>query len=53
MKYEVTLTRIYNGRLEVEAASSAEAMDIAKRRLEDVEWNYGEETVDYATKMDD
>ena len=53
MKYEVTLTRIYNGRLEVEAASEAEAMNIAKRRLEDVEWNYGEETVDYATEMDD
>ena len=51
MKYEVTLTRIYNGRLEVEASSEKEAMEIASKQISKVSWNHGEDTVDYATKM--
>lgn len=52
MKYEVTLTRIYNGRLEVEASSEKEAIEIAKERIDNAEFEYGETTVDYAEVMD-
>lgn len=53
MKYEVTLTRIYNGRLEVEASNEKDAMEIAHGLIDRVDWIYGESTVDYAEKLDE
>ncbi len=51
MKYEVTCTRIYNGSLEVEAESADAALAIARERLDEVEFEYGETTADYAVEM--
>jgi hypothetical protein len=48
MKYEVTLTKIYNGRLEVEASSEEEAIEIAKENKDKADFEHGETTVDYA-----
>jgi len=50
-KYEVTCTRIYNGSLEVEAESADAALAIARERLDEVEFEYGETTADYAVEM--
>lgn len=49
--YEVICTRIYNGRIEVEAESAAAAMDYAKEHRGEIDWNFGEETIDYAEKI--
>lgn len=51
MKYQVTCTRIYNGTLEVEAESADEAVSIAQERLDEVDWQYGESTADYAEEV--
>lgn len=51
MKYEVTCTRIYNGRIEVEAESADAAMDYADEHRNEIVWDFGEETIDYAEKM--
>ena len=52
MIYQVTCTRIYNGQLEVEAESKEEALRIAEERLSDVDWDFGEETCDYAEESE-
>lgn len=49
--YEVICTRIYNGRIEVEAESADAAMDYAKEHRGEIDWNFGEETIDYAEKI--
>lgn len=48
MKYEVTLTKIYNGRMEVDASSEQEAIEIAREHIDNAKFEYGETTVDYA-----
>ncbi|MBR3398579.1 MAG: hypothetical protein IKH08_02240 [Prevotella sp.] len=51
MKFGVTCTRIYNGWLEVEAASEEEAVSMAQERMDEVDWDFGEQTADYADKI--
>ncbi len=51
MKYEVTCTRIYNGHIEVEAESAEAAMNYAKEHRDKIDWNFGEETIDYAEEI--
>lgn len=51
MKYEVTCTRIYNGRIEVEAESRDAAMAYAREHRDKIKWNFGEETIDYAEEV--
>ena len=50
-RFGVTCTRIYNGWMEVEAESADAALAIARERLDEVEFEYGETTADYAEKM--
>ena len=47
----VTCTRIFNGDLEVQADSADEAVSIAQERLDEVDWQFGEETADYADEI--
>lgn len=48
MKYIVDCTKIYNGTLEVEAESKQEALAYAEQHLDEVDWEFGEATADYA-----
>lgn len=50
-KFEVTCTRIYNGSIMVEAESADEAVSIAQEKLDDVDWQFGEQTADYADEV--
>ncbi len=52
-KFEVTCTKIYNGTLFVEANSADEACAIAQDRLDEVDWDFGEQTADYAEEVKD
>lgn len=52
-KFEVTCTQIHNGTLVIEAESADEAMAIARERLDEVDWNFGEQTADYAEEVKD
>ena len=49
--YGVTCTRIYNAYMEVEAESAHEARLMANERLEEVDWEFGEQTADYAEEI--
>ena len=51
MKYGVICTRIFNGYIEVEAESADAAMDYADEHRDEIGWNFGEETIDYAEEM--
>ena len=53
MKYGVTLTRIYNGYIEVDADSADEAVAIAGEHLEEANFELGETTADYAEELMD
>lgn len=50
-KYIVNCTRIYNGTIEVEADSKDDAIAIAQERIDEVCWEYGESTADYADEI--
>jgi len=50
-KYCVTCTQIHNGYLYLEADSKDEACAIASERLDEVEWELGEQTADYAEEV--
>jgi uncharacterized ferritin-like protein (DUF455 family) len=50
-KFGVTCTRIYNGYMEVEAESAKEAVSMVRDRLDEVDWNFGEQTADYADEI--
>ena len=47
----VTCTQIHNGHLKVQAENADEALAIARERLDEVEWNFGEQTADYAEEV--
>ena len=49
--YCVACTQIHNGHLMVQAESEEEAVAIAKERLDEVEWEFGEQTADYAEEV--
>ena len=51
MKYEVICTRIYNGWLQVEAESADVAKKYADEHPDEIDWNFGEETIDYAEEI--
>lgn len=51
-EYYVTCTQIYNGTLTVQAESADEAVAIARERLDEVDWNFGEATADYAEEVE-
>lgn len=46
--YEVICTRIYNGSVIVQAESNEEAISIAREQLDSIDWDFGEQTADYA-----
>ena len=48
----VTCTQIHNGILFVQAESADEALAIARERLDEVEWNFGEQTADEAEEIE-
>lgn len=48
MKYIVSCTKISNGTLEIEANSKEEAIEYAKKHIDEVIWIFGEATADYA-----
>lgn len=50
MKYIVHCTQIYNGTITVDAESEQEAMQKAGEMTDEVNFSYGETTVDYAEK---
>ena len=52
MKYVVTCTCIYNGFIEVDANDREEAVRMARERLDEVDWVFGEQTVDYAEEIE-
>lgn len=47
-KYIVTCTKIFNGTIEVDADSANEAMQMAEEKRDEISWQFGEETIDYA-----
>lgn len=49
--YDVTCTKIYNGTIRVEAESQEEAMQYAQEHLDQVDFDFGEITVDYADEV--
>ena len=51
MEYEVTCTRIYNGSIIVEADSDKAAMEYAEEHRDEISWQFGEETIDYADEV--
>ena len=50
--YCVTCTQIRNGYLHVQAESEKEACAIAQERLNEVEFELGEQSADYAEEED-
>jgi uncharacterized ferritin-like protein (DUF455 family) len=50
-KFGVVCTRIYNGWMEVEAESADEARAMVRDRLDEVDWEFGEQTADYADEL--
>lgn len=50
MKYIVHCTQVYNGTITVDAESEQEAMQKAGEMTDEVNFSYGETTVDYAEK---
>lgn len=52
MEFIVTCTKIYNGEIVVEAEDYEEALEYAKNNLDEVSFEYGETTVDYAEPLD-
>lgn len=52
-KFGVTCTRIFNGYISVEAESADEAMKIAEEKSNEIDWTFGEETIDYADPLDE
>lgn len=50
-KFEVTCTQIHNGTLIIEAESAGEALAIAQERLDEVDWEFGEQTADCADEI--
>lgn len=50
--YYVTCTRIYNGVLEVKAESKSAALKYVQEHLGQVDFEYGETTVDYAEEAE-
>jgi hypothetical protein len=51
--YCVTCTQIHNGYLYVQAESKEEACTIAQERLDEVDWEFGEQTADYAEETEE
>lgn len=51
MKYIVYCTKIFNGTIEVEAESKEEAICIAEENMDEVNWEFGEKTADFAEEI--
>lgn len=46
-KYIVTFTMIHNASIEIEAENEEQALDIAQENIDNVNWIFGEKTIDY------